>query len=86
MKLSAPRLFLPWICGSPAKRLARAFRLLATGLVVPVLGLMPVLWFPFDFVFFAYVWGTGRFALMLGAFDVVFVTLALWTFEPLMTD
>ncbi len=23
---------------------------------------------------------------MLGAFDVVFVTLALWTFEPLMTE
>jgi ABC-type transport system involved in cytochrome c biogenesis permease component len=23
---------------------------------------------------------------LLGCFDVVFVTLALWTFEPLMTD
>jgi ABC-type transport system involved in cytochrome c biogenesis permease component len=23
---------------------------------------------------------------MLGAFDAVFVTLALWTFEPVMTD
>lgn len=40
-----------------------------SGLVVPVLGTPPALSFPFDFVLFAYVWGLGRVALMLGALD-----------------
>ncbi len=42
---------------------------LVSGLVVPVLGAPAPLRFPFDFVFFAYVWGLGRVALMLGALD-----------------
>src|SRR6185437_12082126 len=40
-----------------------------SGLVAPVLGVAPPLGFPFDFVLFAYVWGLGRVALMLGALD-----------------
>ena len=40
-----------------------------SGLMVPVLGLTSPLSFPFDFVAFAYVWGLGRVALMLGALD-----------------
>lgn len=42
---------------------------LAAGLVVPVLGSTAPITFPFDFVAFAYVWGLGRVALMLGALD-----------------
>lgn len=42
---------------------------LASGLLVPVLGNHALLSFPFDFVWFAYVWGLGRVALMLGALD-----------------
>jgi len=42
---------------------------LASGLVVPILGQGSVLSFPFDFVWFAYVWGLGRVALILGALD-----------------
>lgn len=41
----------------------------ASGLLVPVLGRTAPLAFPFDFVVFAYVWGLGRVALMLGALD-----------------
>jgi formate hydrogenlyase subunit 4 len=40
-----------------------------SGLIVPVLGVPAPLSFPFDFVVFAYVWGLGRVALMLGALD-----------------
>lgn len=46
--------------------LATAF---ASGLVAPVLGSAGPFAFPFDFVVFAYVWGLGRVALMLGALD-----------------
>jgi formate hydrogenlyase subunit 4 len=42
---------------------------LLSGLVVPVLGVPAALGFPFDFVAFAYVWGLGRLAQMLGALD-----------------
>ena len=42
---------------------------LVSGLIVPVLGVGSPLSFPFDFVAFAYVWGLGRLALMLGALD-----------------
>lgn len=40
-----------------------------SGLVVPLLGNGSPLSFRFDFVFFAYLWGLGRIALMLGALD-----------------
>ncbi len=40
-----------------------------SGAIVPMLGLPAPIEFPFDFVWFAYVWGLGRFALMLGALD-----------------
>jgi formate hydrogenlyase subunit 4 len=40
-----------------------------SGAIVPLLGVAAPLRFPFDFVWFAYVWGLGRFALMLGALD-----------------
>lgn len=50
----------PWL------GLATAF---VSGLVAPLLGTAAALSFPFDFVFFAYVWGLGRVALMLGALD-----------------
>ncbi len=40
-----------------------------SGLVVPLLGRGAPLSFRFDFVFFAYLWGLGRLALMLGALD-----------------
>ncbi|MGZ3423372.1 MAG: respiratory chain complex I subunit 1 family protein [Polyangiales bacterium] len=40
-----------------------------SGGIVPLLGVPAPLAFPFDFVWFAYVWGLGRFALMLGALD-----------------
>jgi formate hydrogenlyase subunit 4 len=42
---------------------------LVSGLIVPILGLHAPFGFSFDFVFFAYVWGLGRIALMLGALD-----------------
>ena len=40
-----------------------------SGLMVPILGLAAPLSFRLDFVVFAYVWGLGRLALMLGALD-----------------
>jgi len=40
-----------------------------SGLIVPMLGVGSPLSFPFDFVFFAYLWAAGRMALMLGALD-----------------
>ncbi len=40
-----------------------------SGMIVPILGARAALGFPFDFVWFAYVWGLGRVALMLGALD-----------------
>lgn len=39
------------------------------GLIVPMLGVGAPLSFRYDFVFFAYLWGLGRVALMLGALD-----------------
>ncbi len=42
---------------------------LVSGLVVPVFGLASPLSFRLDFIVFAYVWGLGRLALMLGALD-----------------
>jgi formate hydrogenlyase subunit 4 len=42
---------------------------LVSGMIVPILGARTALGFPFDFVWFAYVWGLGRVALMLGALD-----------------
>jgi formate hydrogenlyase subunit 4 len=42
---------------------------IVSGLFVPLLGAPGPLGFPFDFVVFAYVWGLGRLALMLGALD-----------------
>lgn len=42
---------------------------LVSALVPPILGVPGPLSFPFDFVWFAYVWGLGRVALMLGALD-----------------
>lgn len=42
---------------------------LSSGLLAPVLGLAAPLSFPFDFVAFAYVWGAGRVAIVLGALD-----------------
>lgn len=55
-----------FVKAAPAVALGTA---LVTGLLVPLLGRMPLLSFPFDFVFFAYAWGLGRMALMLGALD-----------------
>src|SRR6185436_3435914 len=49
----APWLFLVTACASAA--------------VVPLLGSEPIASFPFDFVWFAYVWALGRVALMLAA-------------------
>jgi len=40
-----------------------------SGLIVPMLGVGSPLSFRYDFVFFAYLWGLGRMALMLGALD-----------------
>ncbi len=42
---------------------------IAGGVVVPILGVAPLLSFPLDFVWLAYAWGLGRAALMLGALD-----------------
>ncbi len=51
---------------APYIALASAF---VSGLCVPVLGVDAPATFHFDFVFVAYAWGLGRFALMLGALD-----------------
>jgi formate hydrogenlyase subunit 4 len=37
--------------------------------IVPLLGSTPIVSFPFDFVWFAYVWGLGRMCIMLAALD-----------------
>ncbi|MDP2344058.1 MAG: NADH-quinone oxidoreductase subunit H [Deltaproteobacteria bacterium] len=42
---------------------------LASAAVVPLLGSTPLAGFSFDFVWFAYVWGLGRMAIMLAALD-----------------
>ncbi len=42
---------------------------LASACVVPLVGIPPIASFPFDFVWFAYLWAFGRVALMLGALD-----------------
>jgi formate hydrogenlyase subunit 4 len=42
---------------------------LISAFVAPILGIGAPLAFRFDFVWFAYVWGLGRLALMLGALD-----------------
>jgi formate hydrogenlyase subunit 4 len=52
---SAPWVFLATACGSAA--------------LVPLLGGEPIASFPFDFVWFAYVWALGRIALVLAALD-----------------
>ena len=41
----------------------------ASACIVPLAGTTSVISFPFDFVWFAYVWSFGRVALMLGALD-----------------
>jgi formate hydrogenlyase subunit 4 len=41
----------------------------ASACVVPLLGGTPLVSFPFDFVWLAYVWGLGRIAIMLAALD-----------------
>ena len=41
----------------------------ASACIVPLIGQRPLACFDFDFVWFAYVWGFGRVALMLGALD-----------------
>ncbi len=41
----------------------------ASGCIVPLVGTTSLVAFPFDFVWFAYVWSFGRVALMLGALD-----------------
>jgi formate hydrogenlyase subunit 4 len=42
---------------------------IASACVVPLVGTTALVAFPFDFVWFAYVWSFGRVALMLGALD-----------------
>ena len=42
---------------------------LVSGLVAPLLGGVAPVSFPFDFVVFAYLWGLGRFALIVAALD-----------------
>lgn len=42
---------------------------LVSGLVAPLLGGAAAVSFPYDFVAFAYLWGLGRFALVLAALD-----------------
>lgn len=42
---------------------------LASGTIAPLLGGPPLASFAFDFVWFAYVWGLGRVAMILGALD-----------------
>lgn len=41
----------------------------AAAVVVPILGVRPLVAFRYDFIWFAYLWGVGRLALMLGALD-----------------
>ncbi len=41
----------------------------AAALVVPLLGTTPLVSFGYDFIWFAYLWGLGRVALMLGGLD-----------------
>lgn len=57
---------------TPVFRVA-PYVILATSLVsaaiVPLTGAAPLVAFPFDFVFVAYVWGLGRVAMMLAALD-----------------
>jgi len=57
---------------TPVFRIA-PYVILATSLVsaaiVPLTGAAPLVAFPFDFVFVAYVWGLGRVAMMLAALD-----------------
>lgn len=43
---------------------------LAAGAIAPLLGSRSIAAFPFDFVWFAYVWALGRVAIMLAALDV----------------
>jgi formate hydrogenlyase subunit 4 len=61
-----------------SKVTSRVFRLgpavvlvtaLASACIVPLTGIESLVAFPFDFVWFAYVWSFGRVALMLGALD-----------------
>lgn len=42
---------------------------LGSAVIVPLSGSRPMVSFPFDFVWFAYVWGLGRVATMLAALD-----------------
>jgi formate hydrogenlyase subunit 4 len=42
---------------------------LCAGAIAPVLGSRPIASFPYDFVWFAYVWALGRVAIMLAALD-----------------
>ena len=42
---------------------------LGSGFIAPLLGSAPLASFQFDFVWFAYVWGFGRVAIMLAALD-----------------
>jgi formate hydrogenlyase subunit 4 len=42
---------------------------LVSGLVAPLLGGVAPVSFPYDFVLFAYLWGLGRFALIVAALD-----------------
>ncbi len=42
---------------------------IASACIVPLAGTESLVGFPFDFVWFAYVWSLGRVALMLGALD-----------------
>jgi formate hydrogenlyase subunit 4 len=42
---------------------------LGSAAITPLLGSQPLVSFPFDFVWFAYVWALGRVALMLAALD-----------------
>lgn len=42
---------------------------IASACIVPLAGTESIVAFPFDFVWFAYVWSLGRVALMLGALD-----------------
>ena len=57
---------------TPLFRIAPWFLLitsLGSSVVTPLLGSTPIAGFPFDFVWFAYVWALGRVAVMLAALD-----------------
>ncbi len=57
---------------TPVFRLAPLFVLITavvSASIVPLCGLGPIVSFPFDFVWFAYLWGLGRVAMILGALD-----------------